>query len=133
VAVGLVEPFVGAWSKVSALRGQAQSHKVTSGYSESLTDEDPAGLGAGTCLTFASKATKSDDHSWKLLLRGDDHKMDLYRQLAQPVGSRVSSGTSDEVPYPVSDQRRKIQTVITKVVETTDEGRDGLLLGMVAP
>lgn len=60
--------------------------------------------------------------------------MDLYRHLAEPVGAAALLDGDGPTPPGTSDRSSSgPQTVITKVVETTDEGRGGLLLGSVAP
>lgn len=60
--------------------------------------------------------------------------MDLYRHLAAPVRATAALDGDGQTPPGTPDRSSGIpQTVITKVVETTDEGRVGLLLGPVAP
>jgi hypothetical protein len=58
--------------------------------------------------------------------------VDLYQFLGKPVQSSAPSDIRDVSPKsgPRTDYPG---TVITKVVETTDEERGGLLLGLVAP
>lgn len=59
--------------------------------------------------------------------------MDLYRHLGAPVRA-IATLDGDGPPPGTPDRSSGVpQTVITKVVETTDEGRVGLLLGPVAP
>lgn len=60
--------------------------------------------------------------------------MDLYRRLAEPVGASMLLDVDGRMPQGMFDRSPGgPQTVITKIVETTDEGRIGLLLGPVAP
>lgn len=59
--------------------------------------------------------------------------MDLYQHLGQPL--RTLPSEADGVASPSEFAARPLapSTVLTKVVETTDETGSGLLLGLVAP
>ncbi|MGH3755442.1 MAG: hypothetical protein ACRDRP_22655 [Pseudonocardiaceae bacterium] len=59
--------------------------------------------------------------------------MDLYQHLGQSLRTLPFDANGVESPLQLDARPPAPSTVLTKVVETTDEGRSGSLLGLVAP
>jgi hypothetical protein len=59
--------------------------------------------------------------------------VDLYRHLGQSLRTLPSDANGESSPSEFVARPLAPSTVLTKVVETTDETRSGLLLGLVAP
>lgn len=59
--------------------------------------------------------------------------MDLYQHLGQPLRTLPSDANGVASPPECDALPLAPSTVLTKVVETTDETGSGLLLGLVAP
>lgn len=59
--------------------------------------------------------------------------MDLYQHLGQLLRTLPSDANGVASPPEFDAWLLAPSTVLTKVVETTDETRSGLLLGLVAP
>jgi hypothetical protein len=59
--------------------------------------------------------------------------VDLYQHLGQPLRTLPSDANGVKSSLQLDARLLAPSTVLTKVVETTDEARSGLLLGLVAP